>query len=520
MSERKCPRCGVLLPPDAPEGLCPGCLLGAGLSETRHIEEPPRPSGEIDEEMLPENMQADFPELEILGVVGRGGMGIVYKARQIALDRLVALKVLLPKFEDQAAFSERFVREARTLAHLHHPNIVVLYDFGQAGGHWFFVMEYVDGVDLRHALREGRLPPERALEIVPSICDALQYAHSEGVVHRDIKPENVLIDRKGQVHIADFGLAKILLEEDEGHGLTGTRDMMGTPQYMAPEQFSSPATVDHRADIYALGVVFYEMLTGDLPIGRFAPPSHKVHVDVRLDEIVLRSLEHEPEMRYQKASEVKVAVESVADTGAKATESSRSSTRWRRRRRTSPDSRAKRRRKPLRKSRAHARLGGVCAGIADHLGVDPWIIRVVYLMLLLIPYVRTGALVGYAILCVVLMWDSPGETEETAIRFPWPVVCTIVSFGVFNRLLWLWFLNWASSMDAVFKHAGAVGLMHQVFVLPSGLYGQLQLLLVTGLFYMLLPQRRGIRRNFVRLLFYAYTLVTLVSLWLVIGAIR
>ena len=147
---------------------------------------------------------------------------------------------------------------------------------------------------------------------MPRICEALQYAHDQGIVHRDIKPENILIDRSGSPRIADFGLALLTGPSTETR-LTKTAEVMGTPQYMAPEQIERPADVDHRADIYSLGVVFYEMLTGELPVGRFPPPSQKVEVDVRLDQVVLRTLEKEPRLRYQQASELSSEVESLSD---------------------------------------------------------------------------------------------------------------------------------------------------------------------------------------------------------------
>jgi hypothetical protein len=288
-----------------------------------------------------------FPQLEILELIGRGGMGAVYKARQPGLDRLVALKILPPRAGGDPGFAERFTREARALARLSHPNIVGVYDFGQVSGAGvspaspvgvppaaasetppsapqpstlnpqplpslhYFLMEYVDGPNLRQVERAGKLAPPQALQIIPQICEALQYAHDEGIVHRDIKPENVLLDKKGRVKIADFGLAKILGREPQDFHLTGVGQIMGTPNYMAPEQVEHPQSVDHRADIYSLGVVFYEMLTGELPLGKFAPPSRKVQIDVRLDDVVLRALEKEPELRYQTASEVKSAVETV-----------------------------------------------------------------------------------------------------------------------------------------------------------------------------------------------------------------
>lgn len=259
----------------------------------------------------PGQLARHFPQLEIIELLGQGGMGAVYKARQPGLDRLVALKVLPPEVGSESSFADRFTREARALARLSHPNIVAVYDFGQAGGLWYFIMEFVDGLNLRQAARSKPLSPAEALAIVPQICDALQYAHEEGIVHRDIKPENILLDKRGRVKIADFGLAKLLgLTLGDPH-LTGSQQVMGTLHYMAPEQMERPQEVDHRADIYALGVVFYELLTGQLPLGRFDPPSQKVQVDVRLDQVVLRALEYEPERRYQHASDVKSDVESI-----------------------------------------------------------------------------------------------------------------------------------------------------------------------------------------------------------------
>lgn len=257
-----------------------------------------------------------FPQLEVVRLLGAGGMGAVYQARQPALERWVALKVLPGAGSGVGNFTERFNREARALARLHHPNIVTVHEFGQAGGWHYFLMEFVDGANLRELAATGRLSSREALRVIPQICDALQYAHDEGVVHRDIKPENVLIDRKGRVKIADFGLAKIMESGGDSSRLTLEGQVMGTPHYMAPEQVERPLSVDHRADIYSLGVVLYEMLTGDLPIGKFAPPSRKVEVDVRFDEIVLRALENDPARRYQRASEVKERVENVAGTPA------------------------------------------------------------------------------------------------------------------------------------------------------------------------------------------------------------
>src|SRR5213594_300627 len=285
----KCPQCGAALPASALGELCPACLLEQGaVSDTGAQSEPTRfqPPG-LDE------VARLFPQLEILAFIGKGGMGAVYKARQPSLDRFVALKILPSQTASGPGFAERFNREARALARLSHPNIVAVHEFGQANGLPFFIMEFVDGLNLRQLEQAGKLSPREALQIVPQICEALQFAHDEGIVHRDIKPENILFDKKGRVKIADFGIAKIMGRGAVGITLTGLHEVMGTLYYMAPEQMKRSHSVDHRADLYSLGVVFYEMLTGELPVGRFAPPSHKADVDGRLDEVVFRALARE-----------------------------------------------------------------------------------------------------------------------------------------------------------------------------------------------------------------------------------
>jgi capsular polysaccharide biosynthesis protein/predicted Ser/Thr protein kinase len=321
-TQRICQNCRKPLPPDVPLGLCPECLMKAGLNTgTEPGAEASTRAGFVPPPVA--DIAKLFPQLEVLEFIGKGGMGAVYKARQPNLDRLVALKILPPAAAGDAGFAGRFNREARALARLNHPNIVAVHDFGQAGALHYLVMEFVDGGNLRQVECAGRLTPDQALAIVPQICEALQFAHNEGIVHRDIKPENILLDKKGRVKITDFGIAKMLgLTADETR-LTGAGDVVGTPHYMAPEQIEKPRSVDHRADIYSLGVVFYEMLTGELPLGKFAPPSRKVQMDVRLDEVVLQALEKEPNLRYQQASQVKTAVETIVKSegrGAKADE--------------------------------------------------------------------------------------------------------------------------------------------------------------------------------------------------------
>jgi len=307
-----CPKCASVIPVEAPDGLCPRCALeGAATVSTsasggKHTS-PPRIT----------EIAAHFPELEIIELIGAGGMGAVYKARQPQLDRFVALKILSHDLASDPAFVERFDREAKVLGRLSHPNIVGVHDFGTAGPYCYLMMEYVDGVNLRQAMQAGRFTPTEALSMVQHLCSALKFAHEEGILHRDIKPENILIDSKGRVKIADFGIAK-LVGEDRRHDVTLTLQgsVLGSPHYMAPEQIETPGDVDQRADIYSLGVVLYEMLTGGLPIGRFALPSEKAAMDARIDHIVMRTLEKEREARYQSAGEVGTEVEALGKSPA------------------------------------------------------------------------------------------------------------------------------------------------------------------------------------------------------------
>lgn len=312
-----CPECGTVLQSDAPEGLCSGCLLRKGLGVSDDQLQAAASTG-LYQARFPGPTSAEltphFPQLEILELLGQGGMGAVYKARQPKLDRLVALKILPPDVGRDPHFAERFQREARALARLDHPHIVGIFDFGETiSGMHYFLMEYVDGGNLRQLLRAERLPWEQTLTIVAQVCEALQYAHDQGVVHRDVKPENILLDRKNRLKIADFGLAKLLGRDSAELRLTATHQAMGTPHYMAPEQIEKPLEVDHRADIYALGVVFYEMLTGQLPLGRFPAPSQKLQVHERFDKVVLRALERDRERRYQGISDLKTDLESITN---------------------------------------------------------------------------------------------------------------------------------------------------------------------------------------------------------------
>jgi serine/threonine protein kinase len=239
-------------------------------------------------------------------------MGAVYKARQLNLGRVVALKILSRSLADDPAFLERFEREARVLGRLNHTGIVTIFDSGTAGPFAYLLMEFVDGVNLRQAMQSGGFSPMDALAVTREICSALEFAHSQGILHRDIKPENILIDHSGHVKIADFGIAKLIGDHGNDHAtLTTHGAILGSMHYMAPEQFDSPARIDHRADIYSLGVVLYELLTGELPIGRFKPPSEKSTADARIDEIVMRTLERERDARFKDVQQLKTHVDAA-----------------------------------------------------------------------------------------------------------------------------------------------------------------------------------------------------------------
>ena len=248
--------------------------------------------------------------------IGAGGMGVVYKATQLSLDRSVAIKVLPESLAKNETFLDRFHREADLLSRLSHPNVVAIIDRGEVDSRAYVVMEYVDGQSLREIMKRGPLPPNESLAIVRSVLSALEHAHEKGIVHRDVKPENVLIAPGGVVKVADFGLARLLDPADVTR-LTRTHTLLGTYEYMAPEQRERVKEADERSDIYATGVLLYEMIAGELPIGRFEPLSAKhAECDARLDDVVSRSLEKNPARRYQRAVDMADAVSRVLDAEA------------------------------------------------------------------------------------------------------------------------------------------------------------------------------------------------------------
>ncbi len=252
-----------------------------------------------------------FGRYSVQACAGIGGMGAVYRGTQLSLGRPVAIKVLRVSDGYDFAFEDRFRVEARAMATLNHPNIVGIYDYGHLGADFlFFVMEFVDGADLGEIMRLGRMTPELALQLLPKICAGLEYAHSKGIVHRDIKPANIMLTRQNEVKITDFGLAKDLARS--ASMVTETHMVMGTPEYAAPEQFNDHREVDHRADIYALGVMMYQLLTGALPRGSWQHPSAlRPGLDTRLDGIIIRALMPDRQQRYQSITDMRLALEAV-----------------------------------------------------------------------------------------------------------------------------------------------------------------------------------------------------------------
>ncbi|MEM9017298.1 MAG: protein kinase, partial [Verrucomicrobiota bacterium] len=268
-----------------------------------------------------EHLNSVIGAYEFIEKLGQGGMGAVYKARQSTLDRIVAIKVLPPVDEtDEMRIAERFQREAKAMGRLSHPNIVSVFDFGQAeDGLLYIVMEFIEGTDLHQLIRTGELNEEHLLGWVPQICDALAYAHDAGIVHRDIKPANIMITTEGIVKVADFGLAKLTESESEMPQLTMTNMAMGTPDYVAPEALEAGVEPDHRADLYAVGVLIYEMLTGKVPRGAWKMPSQQIPgANQRYDELVSQALETDPEARYQSATEIRTTLYEIASDSSNA----------------------------------------------------------------------------------------------------------------------------------------------------------------------------------------------------------
>jgi serine/threonine protein kinase len=247
-----------------------------------------------------------LPAYSFDAFIAQGGMGAVYKARQIALDRDVAVKVLPRELGDDPDFRQSFETEAKAMGRLNHPNLIGVYDFGAIDGMLYIVMEYVNGKSLYHSAYNLAVDPEQAAAIVKGICDGLAHAHDNGVIHRDIKPANILLNEKVVPKIGDFGLAR-------PHWAEGPGLIMGTPGYTAPEIYDNPEHCDRRTDIFAVGVILYELLTGQKSEEDSPPPSSVVHCDKRLDAIWRLATDPNPERRYETVDQMAHDLEAWAN---------------------------------------------------------------------------------------------------------------------------------------------------------------------------------------------------------------
>ena len=304
-ASRVCGKCGSKIFTDAPQGFCGLCLFKTGLG----------PLDEDDESFgsSPVGMPTDFEDYELLKEIGRGGQGVVYRARQKSLNRTVALKVIGVGHWDREAHLRRFRLEAEAAASLNHPFIVPIHEIRERNGCCYFSMNLVEGGQLDEAVKRQVISIRRAVELIAKLARTVHYAHENGILHRDIKPGNVLLDKEGEPHLTDFGLARLV--ETEG-SVTRTTEMLGTPSYMAPEQANGNAEVTAAADIYGLGAVLYQLLTGAPPfVGRSTyetvrllletdprqPRLLNPKVDRDLSTICLKCLEKDPQRRYLSA---------------------------------------------------------------------------------------------------------------------------------------------------------------------------------------------------------------------------
>ncbi|HNQ23688.1 MAG TPA: protein kinase [Phycisphaerae bacterium] len=268
-----------------------------------------------------------IPGFQILGKIGQGAMAVVFKARQLSLDRVVAIKVLPRRLSENQEFVDRFYREGRAAAQLNHPNIVGAYDVGEAGGYHYFVMEYIDGQTAYDILQQkGRMDEKAALECVLQVARALEHAHARGFIHRDVKPKNIMLTKAGVVKLADMGLAREVSDYETAAAEAGRA--YGTPYYISPEQIRGEIKIDFRADIYALGATFYHMVTGRVPYDGPTPSvvMHKHlkeplippdHVNTRLSsgigEIIEVMMAKNPDDRYASTSDLIEDLQAVAN---------------------------------------------------------------------------------------------------------------------------------------------------------------------------------------------------------------
>src|SRR5213083_3465736 len=302
-----CRKCGAAIPPDSPQHSCGACLLETALG----LVEPER---EINVDLASSPMLMDFGDYELLEQIGRGGQGVVFRARQKSLNRIVALKVIgLGQWATEANL-KRFRLEAEAAARLEHPGIVPIHEVGERGGSCYFSMKFVEGGQLDEVVRRESMSIRQAVELIAKVARTVHYAHEHGILHRDIKPGNILLDARGEPHLTDFGLARLVESESS---VTQTLDVLGTPSYMAPEQaVGNNAAVSSITDVYGLGPVLYQLLTSQPPFAGGAtyetikllldseprqPRLLNPKIDRDLSTICLKCLEKDPKRRYPSA---------------------------------------------------------------------------------------------------------------------------------------------------------------------------------------------------------------------------
>src|SRR2546429_2098796 len=306
-AKRFCRKCGAAIPPDSPQHSCGACLLETGLGSVE-------PEGEINVDPAPSPMLMDFGDYELLEQIGRGGQGVVFRAHQKSLNRTVALKVISLGQWASKAHLKRFRREAEAAASLDHPSIVPIYEVGEREGACYFSMKFIEGGQLDEVVKRAPMSIRQAAELIAKVARTVHYAHEHGILHRDIKPGNILLDAKGEPHLTDFGLARLIESESS---VTQTLDVLGTPSYMAPEQaLGNNAAVSSVTDVYGLGAVLYQLLTGQPPFAGGTtyetiklledteprqPHLLNPKIDRDLSTISLKCLEKDPKRRYSSA---------------------------------------------------------------------------------------------------------------------------------------------------------------------------------------------------------------------------
>src|SRR6266498_1590321 len=306
-AKRFCRKCGAAIPPDSPQHSCGACLLETGLGSVES-------EGEINVDPAPSPMLMDFGDYELLEQIGRGGQGVVFRARQKSLNRSVALKVISLGQWASTAHLKRFRLEAEAAASLHHPGIVPIHEVGERDGCCYFSMNLIEGGQLDAVAKREPMSPRRAAELIARVARTVHYAHEHGILHRDIKPGNILLDREGEPHLTDFGLARLVESEST---VTRTLEVLGTPSYMAPEQaVGNNAAVSSVTDVYGIGAVLYQLLTGHPPFAGGTtfetiklllnteprkPRALNHKIDRDLSTICLKCLEKDPKRRYSSA---------------------------------------------------------------------------------------------------------------------------------------------------------------------------------------------------------------------------